>query len=281
MSVRRAYDLMLLERSTFYYHPVARDDEALRWRIRELAKVRVRFGYKRIHVLLRREGWQVNHKKVYRIYREENLGVRSKRRKKLVCRQRVLLRQPDAPDQQWSMDFVMDRTENGKPFRILTVIDTFTCEGLACHADRSITGVQVSHVLNRIAQQRAYPESIRVDNGGELYSRAMDSWAYVHKVSLEFIRPGKPTENGFIESFNSRLRDECLNTNLFFGLRDARLKLSQWLADYNAFRPHQSLENLTPREFRNLWELMADTQNLTTGGERQTRVEQVEIAPNL
>jgi putative transposase len=272
---------MLLERSTFYYKPIEKHDDALRQRIRELAKARVRFGYKRIHVMLRREGWQVNHKKVYRIYREENLGVRTKRRKKLVCGQRVPLRQPDAPDQQWSMDFVMDRTEDGKPFRILTVMDTFTREGLACYADRSITGVQVSQVLNRIARDRAYPASIRVDNGSEFYSRAMDSWAYVHKVSLEFIRPGKPTENGFIESFNGRLRDECLNTNLFFGLRDARLKLSQWLADYNAFRPHQSLDNLTPREFRNLWELMADTQNLKTGGERHARVEQVEIAPIL
>lgn len=264
---------MLLERSTFYYKRAAKYDDALRQRIREIAKARVRFGYKRIHVMLRREGWQVNHKKVYRIYTEENLAVRTKRRKKLVCGQRGAVPHPDAPDQLWSMDFVMDRTEDGRPFRILTVMDTFTREGLACHADRSITGEMVSQVLNRIARDRSYPASIRVDNGSEFYSRAMDSWAYVHKVSLEFIRPGKPTENGFIESFNGRLRDECLNTNLFFGLRDAHLKLSQWLADYNTVRPHQSLDNITPLEFRELWELMADTEGSPSGNQPPGRLE--------
>ncbi len=193
---------MLLERSTYYYQPVERTDGALRLRIRELATSRVRFGYKRIHVLLRREGWQVNHKKVYRIYREENLAIRTKPRKKLASRQRVPLECATTPNQQWSMDFFMDRIEDGLMFRILTVIDNFSRECLACHADRSITGEKVSQVLNRIAQTRRYPESIRVDNGSEFYSRAMDSWAYVHNVSLEFIRPGKPVENGFIESFS-------------------------------------------------------------------------------
>lgn len=232
----------------------------MRQRIRELAKARVRFGYKRIHVLLRREGWQVNHKKVYRIYTEENLAVRTKRRKKLVCGQRGEVPRPDAPDHLWSMDFAMDRTEDSRPFRILTVLDTSSREGLACHPDRSITGEKVSQVLKRIAQDSSYPDSIRVDNGSEFFSRAMDSWAYVHNVSLEFIRPGKPTENGFIESFNGRLRDECLNTNLFFGLRDARLKLSQWLDDYNTVRPRLSLDNLTPQEFREVCNMMADTE---------------------
>ncbi len=233
-------------------------------------------------MLLRRDGWRVNHKKVYRIYRGKNLAVRTKPGKKLASRQRVPLECATTPNQQWSMDFVMDRTEKGLPFRILTVIDNFTRgECLVCHADRSITDECVSQVLNRVAQTRGYPESIRVDNGSEFYSRAVDSWAYVHNVSLEFIRPGKPVENGYIESFNGRPRDECLNTELFFGLRDARQKLSRWMDDYNTIRPHQSLDNMTPREYLYLWELMEDTAYSPSGktntGEKKQKQKQAEF----
>jgi putative transposase len=225
----------------------------LRLHIKELAAKRVRFGYRRIHVLLRREGWQVNHKKVYRIYREEDLAVRTKPRKKLANRPRVPLEQASEPNEQWSMDFVMDRTEEGRHFRVLTVVDNFSRECLALYADRSITGEKVSACLNRVARKRGYPKSIRVDNGTEFYSRAMDAWSYVHKVALEFIRPGKPVENGYIESFNGKLRDECLNVELFFRMEDARSKLEAWRIDYNKLRPHKSLDNKTPEEYINEW----------------------------
>ena len=222
---------MELSRATYFYKPKPRDDEALRLRIRELAAKRIRFGYRRIHVLLRREGWAVNHKRVYRIYQEENLAVRTKPRKKLASRPRVPLEPAHRPNVQWSMDFVMDRTEDGRRFRVLTVIDNFSRECLALYADRSISGEKVAACLNRIAQRKGYPESIRVDNGSEFYSRAMDAWAHSHKVALEFIRPGKPVENGYIESFNGKLRDECLNVELFFGIDDARQKLETWRKD--------------------------------------------------
>jgi putative transposase len=199
------------------------------------------------------EGWQVNHKRVYRIYQEENLAVRRKVRKKLANRPRIPLERAEQPNQQWSMDFVMDRTEDRRHFRILTVVDNFSRECLALHADRSITGEKVAACLNRITHERGYPESIRVDNGSEFYSRAMDAWSYIHKVALEFIRPGKPVENAYIESFNGKSRDECLNVELFFGIEDARRKLETWRTDYNEERPHKSLDNKTPKEYISAW----------------------------
>ena len=253
LSVRQVCGLLELSRSSFFYRPKPSDDEALRQRIKELAAKRVRLGYRRIHVLLRREGWQINHKRVYRIYQEENLAVRTKPRKKLVSRLRVPLGPAEQPNQQWSMDFVTDRMEDGRAFRILTVVDNFSRECLGLYADRSMSGEKVSVCLNRIAGQRGYPQSIRVDNGSEFYSRGMDAWFYVHRVTLEFIRPGKPAENGYIESFNGKLRDECLNVELFFGIDDARRKLEAWRSDYNGNRPHKALENRTPEEYIHAW----------------------------
>jgi putative transposase len=219
-------------------------------RLKDLAATRVRFGYRRLHVLLRREGWGVNHKKVYRIYREEDLTVRRQKRKKFASKRRVPLREAVAPNDQWSMDFVSDRLEDGRLLRVLSVVDHFTRECLLLEADTSLTGTRVARVLDRIARQRGYPDSIRVDNGSEFYSRAMDRWAHWHGVKLEFIRPGKPIENGYIESFHGRLRDECLNVHLFFSLGDAREKLERWRQDYNSVRPHGSLDDQTPAEFR-------------------------------
>nr|WP_233231572.1 IS3 family transposase [Tichowtungia aerotolerans] len=253
LSGRRACGLFELSRTTFFYKAKPRDDEALRLRIKELAAKRVRFGYRRIHVLLRREGWEINHKRVYRVYMEENLAVRTKPRKKLANRPRVPLEQAAGPNEQWSMDFVMDRTEDGRHFRILTVVDNFSRECLALYADRSITGEKVASCLNGVANQRGYPKSIRVDNGSEFYSRSMDAWTYHHEVAMEFIRPGKPTENGYIESFNGKLRDECLNVELFFGVDDAHDKLAAWKKDYNEQRPHKSLDNKTPTEYIGAW----------------------------
>ena len=237
ISRRRACGLIELASSSYYYQAKPTTDEALRLRIKELAAQRVRFGYRRIHMLLLREGWKVNHKKVHRIYLEENLTVRTKKRKKLANRPRVPLGKATEPNEQWSMDFVMDRTEDGKSFRVLTVVDHYTRENLGLYANRSITGESVAKQLNRIAQKRGYPKSIRVDNGSEFYSRAMDAWAYTHEVQLDFIRPGKPVENAYIESFNGRLRDECLNTHLFFTVQDAMEKLQVWRRDYNEERP--------------------------------------------
>lgn len=240
---------MLLARSSYYYRSRRKDDVALRMKLKELATVRVRFGYRRLHVLLRREGWVVNHKKVYRLYTEEGLTVRRKRRRKAASRARVPLEPARRENEQWSMDFVSDRLESGRLLRILSVIDNFSRECLVLEADRSLTGRRVALELDRVARSRGYPASIRVDNGSEFYSKAMDRWAYWHGVKLEFIRPGKPVENGYVESFHGRLRDECLNVHLFFSIEDAREKIRAWQQDYNTVRPHGSLNDMTPREY--------------------------------
>ena len=199
--------------------------------------------------MLRREGWKVNTKRVYRIYREENMGVRTAKRKKRSTHLRIPLPKPIAPNQRWSMDFVSDRLTDGRWFRILTVVDQYTRECLCAHADRSQTGEKVVMQMKRLAALRGAPESITTDNGGEFAGKAMETWAYKNAVKLDLIRPGKPVENGYIESFNGRLRDECLNGEIFFNLADAREKLDRWRRDYNDHRPHSSLDDRTPAEF--------------------------------
>lgn len=218
-------------------------------RIRELAAARPRFGYRRIHVLLGREGWSVNHKLVYRLYSTDGLGVRAKRRRKRASHVRVLPPAATALNQRWSMDFVHDRLDDGRRFRALTVVDTFSRECLAVEPDFKMSGRKVAAALDRIAERRALPEMITVDNGTEFYSKALDSWAYRRGVRLDFIRPGKPVENAYIESFNGRLREECLNMQVFLSMADARDKLDVWRKDYNECRPHSSIGNLTPIEF--------------------------------
>ena len=240
---------MLLNRSTYTYRARKKDQAPLRHRLRELAESRRRYGYRRLTVLLQREGWSVNHKRIYALYRAEGLGVRTKKRKKRATHLRVVPPAPTGPDQRWCMDFVYDRLEDGHTFRTLNVLDVFTRECLAIHADRRLSGMKVSKILDAIAEERAYPKEITVDNGTEFFSEAMDHWSYRHGVKLDFIRPGRPTENGFIESFNGKLRDECLNAELFLDLIDARRKLEAWRRDYNEERPHSSIGNLTPVEF--------------------------------
>jgi putative transposase len=193
----------------------------------------------------------VNIKRVYRLYKLEGLEVRTKLRKKRASHLRVVMPAPTAPDQQWSMDFMRDTLDDGRPFRILTVVDIFTRECPLLAADTSLSGQRVADLLDGIAVERGYPKAITVDNGSEFYSKAMDSWAYRHGVQLQFIRPGRPVENAFIESFNGRLRDELLNGELFMGLLDARQKLEAWKRDYNQNRPHSSIGDLTPVEFAN------------------------------
>ncbi len=218
-------------------------------RIRELAGSRVRYGYRRIAVLLRREGWKVNTKRVYRLYREEGLQVRTAKRAKRAARARVPLMQAVRPNQRWSMDFVSDRLADGRWFRILTVIDQYTRECLCVYADRSQTGEKVVQHMKHQVALRGAPESITTDNGSEFAGRAMDTWAHEAGVQLDFIRPGRPVENSYIESFNGRLRDECLNGEVFFNLMDAREKLERWRCDYNQKRPHSALADRTPEEF--------------------------------
>jgi putative transposase len=196
----------------------------------------------------RREGWAVNHKRVYRLYRLEGLSVRTKNRKKRASHMRVVPAAPVQVNERWSMDFVQDTLGDGRRFRALTLVDVFTRECLMI-GDSSLSGHKVAALLDQVAAGRSYSKQITVDNGTEFYSKAMDSWAYRNGVQLDFIRPGRPMENGYIESFNGRLRDECLNSELFLSLVDAREKLETWRRDYNEHRPHSSIGNLTPIEF--------------------------------
>jgi len=200
-------------------------------------------------VLLRREGHVINHKRVTRIYQQEGLSLRRKRRKKRISHLRVVRPAPTQVNQRWSMDFVMDSLWNGRRFRALTIVDDLSRESPAIEVDRCLSGLRVSRVLDRLADERGLPEVITVDNGPEFQSRALDQWAYDHGVRLQFIRPGKPVENAYIESFNGRFREECLNEMVFMNLADARNKIERWRQDYNTRRPHSSLDGMTPAEF--------------------------------
>jgi putative transposase len=255
VSARRACGLVGCDRGTFYYRARRRDVAPLRMRLRELAAARPRFGYRRLHILLRREGWRIKAKKTYRLYREEGLGVRVKRRKKRASQLRVVPVAPTRPNERWAMDFMADRLDDGRRIRILTIEDVFTRECLAVEVDTSLISARVVAVLDRLVQARGAPAVISVDNGSEFYSRTTDSWAYRQGVRLDFSRPGKPMDNPFIESFNGRLRDEHLNTELFFSVADAQAKLLEWQRDYNEVRPHSSLGQIPPREFVAAWQL--------------------------
>ncbi len=219
-------------------------------RIREIAEVRIRYGYRRIHVLLLREGWHINHKRVYRLYREEGLNLRRKTKKRLKSVNRIpstVL--PNTLNECWAMDFVSDQFYNGKRFRTLTLIDLYSRECLALHVDKSITGEVVANVLDQVRKTKGLPQRIKVDNGPEFISKALDAWAYFNHIQLDYSRPGTPTDNAIIESFNGSFRDECLNTNWFLSLSDARDKIGRWKDDYNELRPHSSLTYLTPADF--------------------------------
>ncbi len=199
--------------------------------------------------MLRREGFEVNHKLVYRLYCEEGLSVRCKKRKRLPSGPRVEPTVPTGRNQRWSMDFVSDSLADGRRFRILTIVDDFSRESPATEVDTSLPGRRVVNVLERLKATRGLPEVLVTDNGPEFTGRALSQWAYDNGVELHFIRPGKPTENAFIESFNGKLRDECLNENWFSGLKDAKRIIEEWRMDYNRVRPHSSLGNLAPREY--------------------------------
>jgi putative transposase len=224
------------------YHSVKADQTPLIMRIRDLARTRMRYGYFRLYILLRREGWKVNHKRVHRLYREDGLSLRLRRPRRHVSAARRD-RQPaaTAPNQLWSMDFVSDALFDGRRLRALTVVDAYTREALAIDVDQSIRGEQVVKTMTRITAVRGAPRAIRVDNDPEFISKALDRWAYENGVVLDFSRPGKPTDNAFVESLNGRFRDECLNTHWFLSLADARAKIETWRRHYNESRPHTSL----------------------------------------
>jgi putative transposase len=218
-------------------------------RLRELAAIRLRWGYRRLHVLLRREGHVVNHKRVYRLYRDEGLAVR-RRRHKRVAHARGPTVAPTHPNVHWSADFIHDALLSGRRFRCLNVVDAFNREGLASEVDTTLPAARVVQVLDEIALSCGYPQRVTVDNGPEFRSRAVDAWAYTHGVELVFIDAGKPAQNAVVESFNGRMRDECLNLHWFRTLEDARATIEAYRQDYNGVRPHSALGYRTPEEFR-------------------------------
>ena len=248
-SERQACILVGLCRSSYRYEAKPKNDTEIRDRLRELAEQRHRFGAPRLHIMLRREGYLINHKRTERLYREEGLSLRLKKRKKRQSHLRIMLDRPERVNQHWSMDFVSDNLFNGRRFRVLTVVDNFSRECPVMEADHSLTGQRVARVLDRIALVRGLPQVITVDNGPEFISKALDLWAVENKVRLRFIAPGKPVQNAFIESFNGRLRDECLNEHIFVNLHNAQQIIESWRQDYNTNRPHSSLNDMTPEEF--------------------------------
>jgi putative transposase len=249
-SRRRACRVVRHTRSMLYYRSRKDPKTALRARLRELAQVRIRYGYRRLHVLLRREGWSLGKEQTYRLYTEESLQLRSKRprrRKMFVGRRERYV--PKRANQAWSMDFVADQLVNGTRFRALTIVDVFTREALAITVGQRLRAEQVVEVCNRIVARRGAPVRIFVDNGSEFSGRVFDLWAYHQKVAIDFSRPGKPTDNCFIETFNGSLRDECLNVHWFETIDEAKAKIEAWRVEYNESRPHQSLNELTPNEY--------------------------------
>ena len=239
IGVRRACDVVRQSRSAWYYQPEEKHDEPLLRRIEEIAATRVRYGFRRIFVLLRREGWKANHKRVYRLYCQAGLNLRRKRpRRRKAAAHRLERTVLTAPNQVWSMDFVADALFDGRRFRALTVVDNFTKESLAIEVDQQLKGEDVVAAVE--------PQAVIM---AEFISIVMDRWAYDHGVTMDYSRPGKPTDNPFIESFNGSFRDECLNTHWFLSLDDARQKIESWRVDYNHFRTHSSIGDVPPAEF--------------------------------
>jgi len=254
VSERRACRVAGVPRTTMRYRSQARDQSPLRQRIKELAATRVRYGYRRIYILLRREGWRVNAKRVYRLYREEGLSLRLKRPKKRVSVLRVAPPPAERPNERWSIDFLWDSLADGRPFRVFTVVDNVSRVSPAIEAAFSIKGESVVAVLDRPKATVGLPKRLAVDNGPEFISRALDAWAFRNGVTLEFSRPGEPTDNAFVESFNGHFRQECLDQYWFASLEEARQIIEAWRIEYNTERPHQALEYRTPTAFAATWE---------------------------
>lgn len=249
VSARRACAVLQACRSSYAYKGKRPDQAQLKKRIKEIAETRVRYGYRRIHTLLRREGWEINAKRVYRLYKQMGLQLRNKTPKRRVkAKLRDDREAATSPGEVWAMDFVHDQLATGRKLRILTIVDTWSRYSPGIDPRFSYKGEDVVQTLERICARTGYPKTIRVDQGSEFISRDMDLWAYQKGVTLDFSRPGKPTDNAFIESFNGKFRAECLNTHWFLTLDDARHKMEDWLRDYNEVRPHSAIGNKTPIE---------------------------------
>ncbi len=252
VSQRRACRTIGADRTSMRYRSIRPDDAVLRGRLRELASQRRRFGYRRLLIMLRREGTHVNHKKLRRLYREERLQVRRRGGRKRALGTRAPMAIPQGPNQRWSLDFVSDQLSDSRRFRILAVVDDFTRECLALVADTSLSGLRVTRELDRIIAGRGRPTMCVSDNGTELTSMAILRWTQETRIEWHYIAPGKPTQNAFIESFNGRLRDELLNETIFASLADARLALADWMDDYNTVRPHSAIGNVPPAVYAKL-----------------------------
>ena len=248
LSERTACKLLGVERSSYRYEPRPDRNMDLREALVKLARQKPRYGYRRLHALLERRGYEVNVKRVYRLYAEEGLAVRRKKRKRLVW-DRALEPRLARPNQEWAMDFIVDGLATGRMVRILSVVDAYTRECLALEADTSLGSGRVTRVLERLIEERGQPQSVRSDNGPEFTSRRMLGWAEERKIALVHIQPGRPMQNGHVESFHGRLRDECLNVSWFRTLNDVRRTVDAWRQEYNSERPHSSLGYKTPREF--------------------------------
>jgi len=246
ISERRACRLLVLHRSVCRYESRKKDDRALRMRVKELAYARPRYGYRRLTVLLQRDGWPVNHKRVYRIYGEEGLLVRTKRRKKRAARRRLPLLPATERGERWSIDFVSDQLADGRRFRVLTAIDQVSRECVCLEVAQRLPAEAVTRALDEAMEIYGQPMVITSDNGTEFTSNVFDQWAYRRGIELDFVAPGRPMDNGFIESFNGKLRDECLNMHWFESLAEARRIIERWRVEYNEMRPHSSLGNRAP-----------------------------------
>jgi putative transposase len=249
VSQRRACEALEVDRSSMRYRSIRAPDLDLREAMKAVASERRRFGYRRIHVMLQRQGIVMNLKKLRRLYGEEKLQVRKRggRKRALGTRRPMLV--PDRPNQRWSLDFVSDSFTDGRRFRVLTVVDDHTRECLALIADTSLSGRRVVRELDAVIARRGRPLTVVSDNGTEFTSMAILRWSQERQIDWHYIAPGKPMQNGFIESFNGSFRDECLNETLFSSLAEARDRITDWKEDYNSQRPHSSLGNLTPDEF--------------------------------
>lgn len=248
ISERRACALVGLSRTVLHYEPKASDD-SLQQRLIELAGERRRFGYRRLHILLEREGFEANHKRVHRLYRLAGLAARRRRKRDRVSVERKPLQIPSGPNHTWSMDFVFDALANGRPIKCLTVVDDCTKEAVEIAVAKRINGQGVADILDAVCRFRGYPAAIRTDQGPEFTGRSLDQWAHANNVKLILIQPGKPTQNAYIESFNGKFRDECLNEHWFTSIEHAKTLIAIWRRDYNEIRPHSAIGDRTPAEF--------------------------------
>jgi len=270
-SLRRACRLLGLSTATWRYQRRGRtDNRQLLARLQAHAARRARYGYRRLHTLVAREGIVANHKRVHRVYREAGLQVRRRRRKRVTRADRLPLPRPSGRGERWSMDFMADTLADGRTFRTLNIVDDFTRECHVIEVARSLPGARVVRVLDQLHVTVGLPKRVVLDNGPEFAGRALDTWAYAHGVDLCFIRPGKPIENAYIESFNGKFRDECLNEHWFLSLADAQAKIEAWRVDYNTVRPHSALAGETPTHFA----------RITEGGAAQDSAALVRSTPN-